>query len=96
MSSFARLVPITVMVAVLAVLAIEARAGAATLVVEPGFTEVTIGKSLEVAYDPTGLLTFDDVRSGKVQFAPSAKDVPNFGYRTGGTWARFAIDDRRP
>ena len=71
-------------------------ASAAEVVIEDGFAELSLGKSLELAYDETGALTFDDVRGGKVPFAPSTKDVPSFGYRTGATWARFTVDDRRP
>ncbi len=70
-------------------------AHADTVVIDEGFEELSLGKHLELAYDPTGTATLDDVLAGKLQFAPSTKDVPNFGYRGGAEWARVALDARR-
>jgi signal transduction histidine kinase/AmiR/NasT family two-component response regulator len=70
-------------------------AHADTVVIDEGFEELNLGKHLELAYDPTGEATIDDVLAGKLQFAPSTKDVPNFGYRGGAEWARFRLRDVR-
>jgi signal transduction histidine kinase/DNA-binding response OmpR family regulator len=70
-------------------------AGADTVVIEEGFESVSLGKHLELAYDAEGTATIDDVLAGKLQFAPSTKDVPNFGYRGGAEWARVWVRDTR-
>ena len=70
-----------------------ARAG--TVVLDDTFDEVVIGKHLELAYDPSGALTLDDVLAGKLHFTPSTKSVPSFGYRGGAEWARLTLEDRR-
>jgi len=70
-------------------------ASAGTIVIDDAFEEMSLGKHLELAYDPTGELTIEDVLAGKLQFTPSTKDVPNFGYRKGAESARVFIDDRR-
>ncbi len=70
-------------------------ANAGEVVLENGFTGRGLGRDLELAYDATGHVTFDDVRAGNLQFAPSTSDVPNFGYRGGAEWAHFSLRDRR-
>ncbi|MBM4377635.1 MAG: hypothetical protein FJ095_21375, partial [Deltaproteobacteria bacterium] len=41
------------------------RASADTVVVDDAFEEMSLGKHLELAYDPGGELTIDDVLAGK-------------------------------
>jgi signal transduction histidine kinase/class 3 adenylate cyclase len=65
------------------------------VVIDDAFEEMSLGKRLELAYDPTGELTVDDVLAGKLSFTRSTKDVPSFGFRKGAEWARVMIDDRR-
>jgi signal transduction histidine kinase len=67
----------------------------APVVVDDAFQELPLGTHLELAYDPTGALTVEEVLAGELTFAPSAKEVPSFGYRKGAEWARFELDDRR-
>jgi signal transduction histidine kinase/DNA-binding response OmpR family regulator len=55
------------------------------------FQALSLGKHLELAYDPTGQLTVDDVVAGKLLFEPSKQEVPSFGYRSGTEWARFRV-----
>ena len=86
---------LTVVRWLLFVFALAITAHADTVVIDEGFEELNLGKHLELAYDPTGEATIDDVLAGKLQFTPSTKDVPNFGYRKGAEWARVELDDRR-
>ena len=86
---------LTVVRWLLVVIALAITAHADTVVIDEGFEELNLGKHLELAYDPTGEATIDDVLAGKLQFAPSTKDVPSFGYRKGAEWARFELEDSR-
>ena len=86
---------LTVVRWLLVVIALAITAHADTVVIDEGFEELNLGKHLELAYDPSGEATIDDVLAGKLQFTPSTKDAPNFGYRKGAEWARFELDDRR-
>ena len=65
------------------------------LVLTDDFSEARIGGKVEVAYDESDALPFDAVRAEAIAFAPSTKEVPNFGYRAGAEWARLSLDDRR-
>jgi two-component system, NtrC family, sensor kinase len=80
---------------VLLVLLVAGRAGAAPVVVGPTFEEAPVGLAMELAYDPTGELTVDDVRAGKIAFEPSHVESPSFGYRDGAEWVRFRIEQER-
>ena len=86
---------LTVVRWLLVVIALAITAHADTVVVDEGFEELNLGKHLDLAYDPSGDATIDDVLAGKLQFAPSTKDVPNFGYRGGSEWAHLRIRDGR-
>ena len=85
----------TLCFACLALFLFATTARAAEILVSDDFDELPLGRSLELAYDPTGVVTAEEVAGGKLQFAPSTKDVPSFGYRGGAEWARFTVDDRR-
>jgi 7TMR-DISM extracellular 2 len=61
------------------------------VVIDDSFTELSLGKRVELAYDPTGLLGVDDVRVGKLEFIPSNKEVPSLGLRAGAAWVRFRL-----
>ncbi len=86
---------IGIRVLLLATLLFGRRAGADTVSVDDSFEELSLGKHLELAYDPTGTISIEDVLAGKLQFAPSEKSVPSFGYRKGAEWARVDVIDRR-
>ncbi len=64
--------------------------------IDESFVEAKIGRTLDLAHDPTGALGVDAVLAGALPFVPSTRDVPSFGYRGGVEWARFSLDDRRP
>ncbi len=72
-----------------------AAAQARDLVIDEGFSSASLGRRIEVGYDPTLALSLDDVRSGALPFAATTEDVPSFGYRSGAEWVRFTLDDRR-
>jgi two-component system NtrC family sensor kinase len=63
--------------------------------VDERFTEQGVGPNLELAFDERDALSVDDVRAGKLTFAPSAEAVPTRGLRAGTFWARLVIEDTR-
>ena len=65
------------------------------VVLGEGFERVAIGTHMELAYDEGGEASIDDVLAGKLQFTPSTKEVPNFGYRTGAEWLHLRAKDER-
>ncbi len=77
------------------VLAWVGRVSAAPILVDETFTQEGVGLHAEVAYDPTGTVTIEEVLAGGVSFAPSEREVPSFGYRGGAEWLRFSVDDQR-
>lgn len=58
------------------------------------FNHYGLGHSLELMEDPTGSLSFEEVRTpaaGK-KFTASRQTVPNLGFTKSAYWARFRID----
>jgi two-component system, sensor histidine kinase LadS len=53
----------------------------------------SIGRSFAVLEDPSGALTFDDVRSPDVaaRFRPSTKEAPSFGFTRSAVWLRVEV-----
>ncbi len=80
---------------IVAIVLVASRASARDLIIENGFDEVPLGEFLELAYDPSGALTLDDVVAGALPFAASHREVPTFGYRSGTEWARLRVVDVR-
>ncbi len=66
-------------------------ASAGTIRVDREFSDASIGRELELAYDPTSEIGIEGVLAGRLEFAPSKQDVPNLGYRRGTEWVHFQI-----
>ena len=71
--------------------AAPAQAAPLALKLGEGFSSAIVGRSLDLALDVPGTASLDEVLAGKVQFTPSEKDVPSFGYRHGVEWAHLDI-----
>jgi signal transduction histidine kinase/class 3 adenylate cyclase len=76
-------------------MAMAAPASAEPIRVDGAFQSAMVGRAAELAYDPIGAASIEDVLAGKLAFAPSEKDAPSFGYRGGTEWLRFTVDDTR-
>ncbi len=52
-----------------------------------------LGLDLEILEDPTGLLTFNKVRSPELndRWLPSTEEVPGYGYTNSAIWVRFSV-----
>ena len=75
--------------------AAPAQAAPLALKLGEGFSSAIVGRSLDLALDVPGTASLDEVLAGKVQFTPSEKDVPSFGYRHGVEWAHLRVTDLR-
>ena len=75
--------------------AAPAQAAPLALELGEGFSSAIVGRSLDLALDVPGTASLDEVLAGKVQFTPSEKDVPSFGYRHGVEWAHLRVTDLR-
>jgi signal transduction histidine kinase/CheY-like chemotaxis protein len=69
--------------------------GAAPVILDESFREVTLGAHLDLAVDPTGVVTIDQVVAGVLDFQASTAAVPNVGFRGGALWARMRVDGVR-
>jgi signal transduction histidine kinase/CheY-like chemotaxis protein len=64
--------------------------------IDSDFSERKIGRDIAILEDPSGQLTFEQVRTPEkaAQFTPSSKDSPSFGYTHSAYWARFSLNNK--
>jgi signal transduction histidine kinase len=63
------------------------------VVVQPGMTEVQLGRHLEFLEDEQGRWSLEDIRrpENARRFTPSERDVPSFGFSTAPIWFHFEL-----